>query len=278
MTAVAGSHGATAARASADAIRERLGVQAPTAAIILGSGLGALADRVQGAARVPYGDIPGFHAPGVVGHKGELLRGTLAGREVLLLAGRFHMYEGHSAQVAAFPVRLVHALGARTLFVSNAAGGVRRTLSPGDLMVIVDHLNLQFRNPLVGKQQPGELRFPDMSAPWSARLQRLLEDAARAEGVALQRGVYAGMLGPTYETPAEVRMLERLGADAVGMSTVPEVIVATALGMEVAGISCITNHAAGITAAPLRHDEVMEVGARAASAFCGVVERWVGSL
>jgi purine-nucleoside phosphorylase len=278
MTDAAGSHGSAAARASADAVRERLGVQAPTAAIILGSGLGALADRVQGVSRMSYGDIPGFHAPGVVGHKGELLRGMLAGREVLLLAGRFHMYEGHSAQVAAFPVRLVHALGARTLFVSNAAGGVRRTLSPGDLMVIVDHLNLQFRNPLVGKQQPGELRFPDMSAPWSVRLQRLLEDAARAEGVALQRGVYAGMLGPTYETPAEVRMLERLGADAVGMSTVPEVIVATALGMEVAGISCITNHAAGITATPLRHDEVMEVGARAARAFCGVVERWMGLL
>lgn len=278
MSERAESHGSVAARAAADDIRDRLGVQAPVAAIILGSGLGALADRVQGAARVPYGDIPGFHAPGVVGHKGELLRGTLAGREVLLLAGRFHMYEGHCAQVAAFPVRLVHALGARTLFISNAAGGVRRTLTPGDLMVIADHLNLQFRNPLVGRQQKGELRFPDMSAPWSPRLQGLLEDAARAEGVELQRGVYAAMLGPTYETPAEVRMLERLGADAVGMSTVPEVIVANALGMEVAGISCITNHAAGIINAPLRHDEVVEVGARAARAFCGVVERWVGLL
>jgi purine-nucleoside phosphorylase len=259
-------------------VRDRLGVQAPAAAIILGSGLGALADRVQGATRVPYGTIPGFHAPGVEGHKGELLRGTLAGCEVLLLAGRFHMYEGHSAQAAAFPVRVVHALGARTLFISNAAGGVRRTFRPGDLMVIADHLNLQFRNPLVGPREPGDTRFPDMSAPWSPRLQRLLEEAARAEGLALQRGIYAGLLGPTYETPAEVRMLERLGADAVGMSTVPEVIVAGALGMEVAGVSCITNHAAGTTTAPLRHEEVMEVGARASAAFCALVERWLGLL
>lgn len=274
----ASPHGAEAARRAADAVRAQLGVEAPVAAIVLGSGLGALADRLAGATRVPYGAIPGFHAPGVVGHRGELLRGTLAGREVLLLAGRFHMYEGHTAQAAAFPVRVVHALGARTLFLSNAAGGIRRTLAPGDLMVIADHLNLQFRNPLVGAKEPGDTRFPDLSAPWSPRLQRLLEDAAREAGVPLQRGVYAGLLGPTYETPAEIRMLERLGADAVGMSTVPEVVVAAALGLETAGVSCITNHAAGITAQPLRHDEVVEVGARAAEAFCGLVERWVRRL
>jgi len=270
--------GTAAARRAADAVRERLGVHAPVAAIVLGSGLGALADRVTQANRVPYADIPGFHAPGVVGHRGELIRGLLGGREVLMLAGRFHMYEGHSAQAAAFPVRVVHALGARTLFVSNAAGGVRRTFKPGDLMVIADHLNLMFRNPLIGAAQPGETRFPDMSAPWTPRLQVLLEESAKAIGVTLQRGVYAGLLGPTYETPAEVRMLERLGADAVGMSTVPEVIVAAALGMQAAGISCITNHAAGITAAPLDHAEVVEVGARAGAAFCGVVEAFVSRL
>lgn len=269
------AHGAAEARRSADAVRERLGVREPVAAIVLGSGLGALADRLTDAARVPYAEIPGFHAPGVVGHRGELLRGHLGGREVLLLAGRFHMYEGHPAQVAGFPVRVVHALGARALFLSNAAGGIRRTLVPGDLMVIADHLNLQFRNPLTGAKEPGDLRFPDMSAPWTPRLQRLLETAARDTGVPLQRGVYAGLLGPTYETPAEVRMLERLGADAVGMSTVPEVIVAAAIGLEVAGVSCITNHAAGITAQPLHHDEVVEVGARAATSFCALVERWV---
>ena len=272
------AYGAPAAAQAAAAVRARLGVQSPTAAIILGSGLGALADRLSGVTRVPYAEIPGFHAAAVVGHRGELVRGFLAGREVLLLAGRVHMYEGHSAQAAAFPVRVVHALGARTLFISNAAGGVRRTFSPGDLMMIADHLNLQFRNPLIGAQEPGDLRFPDMSAPWTPRLQALLQAAARETGVALQCGVYAGLLGPTYETPAEVRMLERLGADAVGMSTVPEVIVAAALGVETAGVSCITNHAAGITAAPLLHDEVIEVGARAADRFCALVERWVERL
>jgi purine-nucleoside phosphorylase len=270
--------GTAEAKRAADAVRERLGVKSPVAAIVLGSGLGTLADKVTDATRVPYGEIPGFHAPSVVGHKGELIRGMLGGREVLMLAGRFHMYEGHSAQVAALPIRVVHALGARSLFVSNAAGGVRRTFKPGDLMIIADHLNLMFRNPLIGPAQKGEVRFPDMSAPWTPRLQTLLEDSAREVGVTLQRGVYAGLLGPTYETPAEIRMLERMGADAVGMSTVPEVIVAAALGMQVAGISCITNHAAGITAAPLDHSEVVEVGARAGVAFCAVVEAFVRRL
>ena len=266
------------ALAAADAVRGRLGVGTPAAAIVLGSGLGALADRVRDARRVPYGEIPGFHAPKVVGHRGELIRGTLGGREVLLLAGRFHMYEGHDAREAAFPVRVVHALGARTLFVSNAAGGIRRTFKPGDLMVIADHINLMFRNPLIGAAEPGETRFPDMSAPWSPRLQALLETAAREQGILLQRGVYAGLLGPTYETPAEIRMLERIGADAVGMSTVPEVIVARALGMETAGISLITNPAAGISVTPLDHAEVVEVGKQSGEAFCALVERFVAAL
>jgi purine-nucleoside phosphorylase len=274
----ASNAGAEAARAAAAAVRAKLDAPSPVAAIVLGSGLGALADRVTDAKRVPYAAIPGFHAPAVEGHKGELIGGKLGGRPVLLLAGRFHMYEGHDARTAAFPVRVVHALGARTLFLSNAAGGVRRTFRPGDLMIIADHLNLMFRNPLIGANEPGEPRFPDMSAPWSPRLSALLEAAGAEQGLALQRGVYAGLLGPTYETPAEVRMLERLGADAVGMSTVPEVIVGRALGMEVAGVSCITNHAAGISAAPLDHKEVMEVGARASSAFCGLVERFVSKL
>ncbi len=272
------THGRADAQRAADAVRGRLQVKAPATAIVLGSGLGALADRVQDARRVPYADIPGFHAPKVEGHRGELICGTLGGREVLLLAGRFHMYEGHDAREAAFPVRVVHALGARTLFVSNAAGGIRRTFRPGDLMLIADHLNLMFRNPLIGAAEPGETRFPDMSAPWSARLNALLERAAREEGIALQRGVYAGLLGPTYETPAEVRMLERMGADAVGMSTVPEVIVGAALRMEVAGISLITNPAAGISPVPLDHAEVVAVGAQASAAFSALVERWVASL
>jgi purine-nucleoside phosphorylase len=272
------SHGRADAERAADAVRRRLEVKAPAAAIVLGSGLGALADRVQHARRVPYAEIPGFHAPKVDGHRGELICGTLGGCEVLLLAGRFHMYEGHDAREAAFPVRVVHALGARTLFVSNAAGGIRRTFRPGDLMLIADHLNLMFRNPLIGAAEPGETRFPDMSAPWSPRLNALLERAASEEGIALQRGVYAGLLGPTYETPAEVRMLERMGADAVGMSTVPEVIVGAALRMEVAGISLITNPAAGISPVPLDHAEVVAVGAQASAAFSALVERWVASL
>lgn len=278
MSDVMNAHGALAARHAAETVRQRLGVQAPAAAIVLGSGLGTLAERVQEARRVPYAEIPGFHAPGVEGHRGELIAGTLGGREVLLLAGRFHMYEGHSAQVAAYPVRVVHALGARVLFVSNAAGGINRAFAPGTLMLIRDHLNLQFRNPLEGRLEPGDVRFPDMSAPYAPRLQRLLEAAATDGGLALPSGVYAGLLGPTYETPAEVRMLATLGADAVGMSTVPETIVANAIGMEVAGVSCITNPAAGIGSAPLDHAEVMEEGRKAADAFCGLVERWVARL
>jgi purine-nucleoside phosphorylase len=270
--------GALAARATAEAIRDRLGVRQPAAAIVLGSGLGGLVDRLAQPRRLPYADIPGFHAPSVEGHRGELLCGTLGGREVLLLAGRFHMYEGHTAQVAAFPVRVVHALGAQVLFVSNAAGGINRAFAPGTLMMITDHLNLQFRGPLVGQVEPGDMRFPDMSAPYAVRLQRLLEAAAAEQKLALAKGVYAGLLGPTYETPAEVRMLATLGADAVGMSTVPETIVARAIGMEVAGVSCITNPAAGISATPLNHAEVMEVGRQAGDAFCGLVERWVARL
>lgn len=278
MSANASGHGAVAAHEAADAVRAKLGVKSPVAAIVLGSGLGQLADRVQDAKRVPYADIPGFHAPGVEGHRGELICGTLAGREVLLLAGRFHIYEGHSAQVAAFPVRVVQALGARVLFVSNAAGGINRAFPPGTLMIIRDHINLQFRNPLEGTMERGDVRFPDMSAPYAPRLQDLLESAAKEGGLSLPRGVYAGLLGPTYETPAEVRMLAMLGADAVGMSTVPETIVARAMGMEVAGVSCITNPAAGISDAPLNHADVMEEGRRAGDAFCGLVERWVAKL
>lgn len=278
MTSTVNSHGAAAAQQAAGAVRAKLGVKTPVAAIVLGSGLGGLADRVKDAKRVPYAEIPGFHAPGVEGHRGELICGTLAGREVLLLAGRFHMYEGHSAQVAAFPIRVVQALGARVLFVSNAAGGINRAFPPGTLMIIRDHINLQFRNPLEGQMERGDIRFPDMSAPYAPRLQELLDAAGKEGGLSLARGVYAGLLGPTYETPAEVRMLATLGADAVGMSTVPETIVARAMGMEVAGVSCITNPAAGISDAPLNHAEVMEEGRKAGDAFCGLVERWVAKL
>ncbi len=268
-------NGAAAAKAAADTIRERLGVREPVAAIILGSGLGALAAQIEDPISVPYAQIPGFHATNVAGHRGELISGTLAGREVLALGGRFHMYEGHGARTAAYPVRVLHALGARVLFVSNAAGGIRRTFVPGDLMIIEDHLNLMFRNPLFGAVEPTDDRFPDMSAPWSPRLIALLRESAKRTGVSVQSGVYAGLLGPSYETPAEVRMLATLGADAVGMSTVPEAIVAGAMKMEVAGISLITNAAAGISGAPLNHAEVVEAGAQAATRFATLVSEFV---
>jgi purine-nucleoside phosphorylase len=188
------------------------------------------------------------------------------------------MYEGYTARVAAFPVRVLHALGVPRLFVSNAAGGVRRSFAAGELMLIVDHLNLTGQNPLLGPVEPGETRFPDMSAAYDPRLRELLVASAQALGIPLARGVYAGLLGPNFETPSEVRMLERMGADAVGMSTVAEVIVAAACGMEVAGISLITNPGAGISATPLNHVEVMAEGARAADAFGRLVERYVSQL
>ena len=278
MSATRGPAGADAAAAAATIVRERLGVAEPVAAIVLGSGLGGLADRLEQARRIPFAEVPGFPAAEVAGHAGVLLAGTLAGREVLALAGRFHLYEGHAAALAGFPVRLVHALGAPTLVVSNAAGGVRRTFRVGDLMLIHDHLNLMGRNPLVGPVEPGDIRFPDMSAPYDPDLLARLREIATVERIPVVEGVYAGLLGPSYETPAEVRMLERLGADAVGMSTVPEVIVARAIGMRVAGISCITNMACGITAAPLDHTEVLETTARVGERFVRLVERLIGTL
>lgn len=274
--------GTEAAREAAAAVQARLapalGGQPPVAGIILGSGLGGLAGRVRDAVRVPFAEVPGFPSATVVGHAGALIAGTLGGKPVVLLAGRFHMYEGHDAALAAFPVRVLRALGAPVLIVSNAAGGVRRTLRPGALMLIDDHVNLMFRNPLIGGLEPGDERFPDMSAPYDRDLRQLAREVARDAGMQLDEGVYVGLLGPTYETPAEVRMLERLGADAVGMSTVPEVVVARAMGMRVLGISCITNQACGISPHPLSHAEVLETTTRVASQFEGLVEGVVGRL
>lgn len=271
--------GREAATHAADAIRHTVGSwTTPACGIVLGSGLGGLAHRIQYAVRIPFSDVPGFPTATVAGHAGEVVVGTLGGRAVVALAGRFHMYEGHDADLAAFPVRVLHALGAPVYFASNAAGGVRRTFSPGDLMLIADHINLMGRNPLTGAVQPGDERFPDMSDPYDPVLRACLRDAAREVGVPLQEGVYCALLGPTYETPAEVRMLERLGADAVGMSTVPEVIVARALGMRVAAISCITNKAAGLSHEVLSHAEVMEAGRAVADRFEALVSAFVTRL
>ena len=273
-------YGAAAAQSAAASIRSRWGPSAspPIVGIVLGSGLGGLASRMVDPAPIPFANIPGFPSATVAGHAGTLIGGTLGGRPIIALAGRFHMYEGHDAALAAFPVRVMHALGARILFVSNAAGGLRRTFRAGDLMLIRDHLNLMFRSPLVGVVQPGDERFPDMSAPYDTELAAQLRAHALALEIPLQEGVYGGLLGPAYETPAEVRMLGLLGADAVGMSTVPEVIVARALGMRVAGISCITNLASGISLHPLSHAEVLETTTRVGKRFEMLVERFVRHL
>ena len=271
-------YGSAAARAAADAIRSRLPRATPALAIVLGSGLGGLAQQIEEPEVIPFADIPGFPSATVIGHRGVLIAGGLAGRSVLALAGRFHMYEGHDAALAAYPTRVLGALGAPALFVSNAAGGIRRTFAPGDLMLIRDHVNFMFRNPLLGSLEPGDARFPDMSDPYDGALQQHVRQAARGAGVALQEGVYAGLLGPSYETPAEVRMLERMGVDAVGMSTVPEVIVARAMGMRVVGVSCITNLACGLSSTPITHAEVLETTAVAAARFEHLVRAFVAAL
>jgi purine-nucleoside phosphorylase len=271
-------YGAAAAARAAEAIRARVGDIAPVAGVILGSGLGGLAERIANPVAIPFAEVPGFPTATVVGHAGKLICGALGGRPMIALAGRFHMYEGHDAALAGFPVRVLHALGVPVLFVSNAAGGIRRSFRAGDLMLIRDHLNLMFRNPLMGAVEQGDERFPDMSAPYDPELSDRIRDHAASLGIPLQEGVYGGLLGPAYETPAEVRMLATLGADAVGMSTVPEVIVARAVGMRVAGISCVTNLASGISPHPLSHAEVLETTTRVASRFESLVERFVSRL
>jgi purine-nucleoside phosphorylase len=254
------------------AVSNRLGGRKPVVAIVLGSGLGPLADQVTDAVRIPYAEIPGFHVPTVPGHKGELVCGTLGGKMVLCQSGRFHAYEGHSADVTALPVRMFAALGIGTLILTNAAGGVNPKFGPGTLMLIADHINLTGRNPLVGPARPGETRFPDMTSAYDKELKALARRVSKATGVALAEGVYMGLLGPTYETPAEVKLVATLGGDAVGMSTVLEVIAARARGMRCLGISTITNAAAGITAAELDHNEVMEVAAKVGKDLGRLVE------
>jgi len=238
---------------------------------VLGSGLGDVAEGVRSATHIPYADIPGFQKPGAPGHKGELVAGTLEGVEVLVQSGRFHLYEGHAPQLAVLPVRVFARLGIRTLVVTNAAGGIRLTFRPPTLMLIADHINLMFRNPLEGAVEEGEQRFPDMSDPYDRELRGIAREVALQQKIGLDEGVYAALLGPSYETPAEIRMLERLGANAVGMSTVPEVIVARARGMRCLGFSSITNAAAGLSAAPLSHEEVLAAGARVAGQLATLI-------
>ncbi len=240
----------------------------PEIGLILGSGLGVLADSLEEAVTVNYSDIPHFPVSTVEGHAGELLLGKIGGRPVLLMKGRFHMYEGYQGETVTFPIRVMKKLGITGLLVTNAAGGVNTSYDPGDLMLISDHLNMTGTNPLIGPNHKElGVRFPDMSEGYSNRLRAIAKDIAASQGLKLQEGVYAGLLGPSYETPAEIRMLRVLGADAVGMSTVSEVVIARHSGIEVLGISCISNMAAGILDQPLSHDEVMETTDRVKQQF-----------
>ena len=270
MGAGSGEQGAVAA--ATNAVAKRLGKLKPRVAIILGSGLGFLADEVADPIRIPYQSIPGFPEPGVAGHKGELVAGTLEGVPVIVQAGRFHLYEGHPAEVAGLPTRVFAELGVRVLVVTNAAGGVRRTFPGGTLMLIADHINLMWRNPLIGQPQPGEQRFPIMHEPYDGELRALARTVAREAGIQMEEGVYCALLGPSYETPSEVRMLERLGVDAVGMSTAPEVLVARSRGLRCLGFSIITNPGAGITGEALSHEEVLEVSAQVARRLAVVLK------
>jgi len=257
---------------AAEAIRSRLEQRRPRIAVVLGSGLGFFTKRIQDAVTIPYRDIPGFPEPTVVGHGGELVAGRLGGKEILAQSGRFHLYEGHDAAIAALPVRAFAALGVNTLLLTNAAGGIRRTFARGTVMLIADHINLTFRSPLIGPQLPGEERFPDMSDPYDPSLRAVAREVARAKRLSLNEGIYVQLLGPSYETPAEIRMLDRLGADAVGMSTVVEVIAARARGLRCLGFSVVTNLAAGISPGKLDHTEVMETANRVTGDLGALIE------
>lgn len=257
-------------------IRGRAPNFSPRVGIILGSGLGAFADTLQNATVIPYSQLPHFPQSSVSGHAGRLVLGTLDGMPVVAMQGRVHAYEGYSATQVAFPARVLCSLGIKTLVVTNAAGGINLQFHVGDLMVIKDHINLSGMNPLMGPndEQLGP-RFPDLSHAYDLQLQERLTDTAAKLGIQLRQGVYAWLSGPSYETPAEIRMLRTLGADAVGMSTVPEVIVAAHMGVKVAGISCITNLAAGITQQKLSHSEVSEVAERVRGVFQKLLEKFL---
>ena len=252
---------------------------APKVGVILGSGLGAFARRVDEPLAIPYRDIPNFPVSGVQGHAGELMLGTVGGVPAAVMNGRVHYYEGYSMEKATFPVRVLAALGVTRLVVTNAAGAVNSTFAPGDFMVIVDHINLTGQNPLRGPndERLGP-RFPDMSSTYWIEGRKIWHEAARDAGIPLHEGVYCGLAGPSYETPAEIRMLQRIGADTVGMSTVAEVIVAAHAGIKVAGLSVVTNRAAGLSSSPLSHDEVKEVGARVQGVLCDLLAGVVGRL
>ncbi|PTX50879.1 purine-nucleoside phosphorylase [Melghirimyces profundicolus] len=257
---------------AAEAIRGRSD-RRPKIGLVLGSGLGILAEEIEEATSIPYGEIPHFPVSTVEGHAGKLVLGTLETQPVVAMQGRFHFYEGYRMQEVTFPIRVMKELGVDILLVTNAAGGINTDFEAGDLMLIQDHLNLMFTNPLIGPNHPEwGVRFPDMSEAYDSTYRQLAKRVAETRGLSLREGVYAGLTGPSYETPAEIRMLRRMGADAVGMSTVPEVMVARHAGIRVLGISCISNMAAGILPQPLSHEEVMETAERVKPRFIELVK------
>lgn len=254
------------------ALRPRIG-------LILGSGLGGLADEIEAEAAIPFSELPGWPAPSAPGHSGRLLLGRLSGVPVACLQGRLHMYEGLDARLVVEPALLTGRLGADVLLLTNASGGVNPDFGPGTLMLVSDHINLTGRNPLSGPNDDAlGPRFPDMSTVWDARLREGLRAAARAVDVELREGIYLGLLGPTYETPAEVRMIRALGADAVGMSTVMEAIAANWAGMRVCGVSLVTNAGAGLSPTPLTHEEVLAAADEAGPRLARVIARFVADI
>lgn len=258
--------------AAAAMVRARLGEFRASIGVALGSGLGAFVARLSDVVRVPYAEIPGFPPSTVAGHQGEIVAGRLHGVPLLVQSGRLHLYEGLAADLVALPVRVLAALGVETLILTNAAGGVRPTLVPGTVMLIADHINLTGRNPLVGPVRPGDDRFPDMSEPYDAALRALALDVARERNIPIVEGVYAGVLGPSYETAAEIRMLDIVGASAVGMSTVTDVIAARACRLRCLGLSAITNFACGVSTTALSHADVLAGAAAMTRTMSDLIE------
>jgi purine-nucleoside phosphorylase len=265
-------------RETVDFLREAIG-PVPEIAVVLGSGLGDFAAGLGENRVLPYAEIPHWPVSKVIGHAGQAVVGSVGGRRVIALSGRSHFYEGHSMEVVTFATRVLGQLGVKVLILTNAAGGINLRFSSGALMLISDHINLMGTNPLVGPNDDRfGFRFPDMSEVYSSRLRGLAREAAQKMGLTLEEGVYVAVHGPSYETPAEIRAFRTLGADAVGMSTAPEAIVARHMGIEVLGVSCITNMAAGVLPQPLHHDEVMETARRVRGSFIGLLEGIIGRL
>jgi purine-nucleoside phosphorylase len=263
---------------SKDFLEAKLAGFKPEVALVVGSGLGGVAGMISKPVSIPYADIPNFPQPTVAGHAGQMIFGELAGKRLMVLSGRFHYYEGRSLAEITYPIHVVDSLSVKTLIITNAAGGINPTFNPGDLMIIEDHINFMGVNPLLGFRENGAIKFIDMTQAYSTRLREKLEAAAEKQQISLRRGVYLAGTGPSYETPAEVKAFAWLGADAVGMSTVPEVLMARHHNIEVVGISCITNLAAGISGKKISHEEVLEIGKVAQGKLTKLLTEFVGML